>query len=149
MRKLERDLRPKCCRSSGVIKATLCCQIMWRALSQKYFECVLSTKWGVSGRPQGHLKRFTKLSHAFGVQEQKVIYHPRCHSIRNFPETPPPSTSSKYCRTNGVVLQCNWEALSSSLRARKGQRYKWGAYCRTNWRCTAVLFRQVVGVGDS
>ena len=31
----------------------------------------------------------------------------------------------------------------------KARRYKWGAYCRRNWRCTAVLFRQVVGVGVS
>ena len=36
-----------------------------------------------------------------------------------------------------------------SLEARKARRYKWGAYCRTNWRCTAILYRQVVGVGVS
>ena len=68
----------------------------------------------------------------------------------------------KYCRTNGGrtavqmggVLQYKWEAycrvhLSSKLRSRNVQRYKWGAYCRTNWRCTAVLIRPVVGVGVS
>ena len=36
-----------------------------------------------------------------------------------------------------------------SLEARKARRYKWGAYCRTNWGWTAVLLRQVVGVGVS
>ena len=46
-------------------------------------------------------------------------------SIRNVPVTPTPSIFPK-------VLP-----------------YKWGAYCRTNWRCTAVLFTQVVGVGVS
>ena len=35
------------------------------------------------------------------------------------------------------------------LEARKVQRYKWGAYCRTNWRCTAVLSWRRVGVGVS
>ena len=62
----------------------------------------------------------------------------------------------------GDVLPYKWEAYCStngrrtagfpflrSLEARKVLRYKWGAYCRTNWRCTAVLFRQVVGVGVS
>ena len=62
----------------------------------------------------------------------------------------------------GGVLPYKWEAYCStngrriagfpflrSLEARKVRRYKWGAYCRTNWRCTAVLFRQVVGVGVS
>ena len=62
----------------------------------------------------------------------------------------------------GGVLQYKWEAYYStngrriagfpflrSLEARKVRRYKWGPYCRTNWRCTAVLFRQVVGVGVS
>ena len=33
------------------------------------------------------------------------------------------------------------------LRASKEQRYKWGGHRGTNWRCTAVLFRQVVRVG--
>ena len=32
---------------------------------------------------------------------------------------------------------------------RKAQRYKWEAYCRTNWRCTAVLSSRRVGVGVS
>ena len=62
----------------------------------------------------------------------------------------------------GGVLPYKWEAYCStngrriagfpflrSLEARKVRRYKWGVYCRTNWRCTAVLFRQVVGVGVS
>ena len=62
----------------------------------------------------------------------------------------------------GGVLPYKWEAHCStngrriagfpflrSLEARKVRRYKWGAHCRTNWRCTAVLFRQVVGVGVS
>ena len=62
----------------------------------------------------------------------------------------------------GGVLPYKWEAYCStngrriagfpflrSLEARKAQRYKWEAYCRTNGRCTAVLFRQVVGVGVS
>ena len=62
----------------------------------------------------------------------------------------------------GCVLPYKWEAYCStngrriavfpslrSLEARKVRRYKWGAYCRTNGRCTAVLFRQVVGVGVS
>ena len=35
------------------------------------------------------------------------------------------------------------------LEARKEQRYKWGAYCRTNWRCIAVLSLRPVGVGVS
>ena len=35
------------------------------------------------------------------------------------------------------------------LEAREVQRYKSGAYCRTNWRCTAVLFPRPVGVGVS
>ena len=62
----------------------------------------------------------------------------------------------------GGVLPWKWEAYCStngrrtagfpflrSLEAGKVWRYKWGGYCRTNWRCTAVLFRQVVGVGVS
>ena len=52
-----------------------------------------------------------------------------------------------YCRTNGRRI-AGFPFLRSS-EARKVRRYKWGAYCRTNWRCTAVLFRQVVGVGVS
>ena len=55
----------------------------------------------------------------------------------------------------GGVLQYKWEAycgvsLSSKPRSQESTaRYKLGAYCHTNWRCTAVLFRQVVGVGVS
>ena len=51
------------------------------------------------------------------------------------------------CRTNGRRI-AGFPFLRS-LEARKGRRYKWGAYCRTNGRCTAVLFRQVVRVGVS
>ena len=52
-----------------------------------------------------------------------------------------------YCSTNGKrTAGC---PFLRSLEARKVRRYKWGAYCRTNWRCTAVLFREVVGVGVS
>ena len=62
----------------------------------------------------------------------------------------------------GGVLPYKWEAYCSangrriagfpflrSLEARRVRRYKRGAYRRTNWRCTAVLFRQVVRVGVS
>ena len=52
-----------------------------------------------------------------------------------------------YCSTNGS--RTAWFPFLRSLEARKVRRYKWGAYCRTNWRCTAVLFRQAVGVGVS
>ena len=52
-----------------------------------------------------------------------------------------------YCSTNGRRI-AGFPSLGS-LEFRKVRRYKWGAYCRTNWRCTAVLFRQVVGVGVS
>ena len=43
----------------------------------------------------------------------------------------------------GGVLQyklevyCGASLLSQSLEASKAQRYKWWAYCGTNWRCTA------------
>ena len=52
-----------------------------------------------------------------------------------------------YCSTNGRRI-AGFPFLRS-LEARKVRRYKWGAYCRTNWRCTAVLFGQVVRVGVS
>ena len=52
-----------------------------------------------------------------------------------------------YCSTNGRRIAAF--PFLRSLEARKVRRYKWGAYCRTNWRCTAVLFRQAVGVGVS
>ena len=75
--------------------------------------------------------------------------------ISNVPVTPTPSIFSKilpykwgaYCSTNG--RRTAGFPFLRSLEARKVRRYKWGAYCRTNWRCTAVLFRQVVGVGVS
>ena len=60
----------------------------------------------------------------------------------------------------GGVLRYKWEAYCGTnwrctaafpflqgLEASKAQRYKWGAYCGTNWRCTAVLFRQVERFG--
>ena len=39
----------------------------------------------------------------------------------------------------------NWRCIASfpflqSLEASKAQRYKWGSYCGTNWRCTASTF---------
>ena len=55
-----------------------------------------------------------------------------------------------YCRTfMGGVLLGFPRGFLPSLEARKVQRYKWGAYCRTNWRCTAVLSSSAVGVGVS
>ena len=54
-----------------------------------------------------------------------------------------------YCSTNGKRIAGFPFLRIRSLEARKVRRYKWGAYCHTNWRCTAVLFRQVVGVGVS
>ena len=79
-------------------------------------------------------------------------------SLRNVPVTPTPVFFQKYCRTNGGrtavqmggVLQYKWEAycrvsLSSKLRSQESMAIQMGAYCRTNWRCTAVLFSQVVG----
>ena len=75
---------------------------------------------------------------------------------------PPQYFSKSTAVQMGGVLPYKWEAYCStngshiagfpflrSLEAREVRRYKWGAYCRTNWRCTAVLFRQVVGVGVS
>ena len=50
-----------------------------------------------------------------------------------------------YCSTNG--RRTAWFPFLRSLEARKVRQYKWGAYCRTNWRCTAILFRQAVGLG--
>ena len=85
--------------------------------------------------------------------------------VRNVPVTPTPSIFPKvlpYKCGGGtaVTVPYKWEAYCStngrrtagfpflrSLEARKAQRYKWGVYCRA--RCTAVLFRQVVGVGVS
>ena len=75
----------------------------------------------------------------------------------------PPVFFQKYCRTNGGrtavqmggVLQYKWEAycrVFPFFEAWKPGKYSdtnGGAYYRTNWRCTAVLFRQVVGVGVS
>ena len=82
--------------------------------------------------------------------------------VRNFPVTPPQYFSKSTAVQMGGVLPYKWEAYCStngrrvagfpflrSLEARQARRYKWGAYCRTNWRCTVVLFRQVVGVGAS
>ena len=60
----------------------------------------------------------------------------------------------------GGVLPYKWDACCSTsgrctvgfpilqgLEARKVQRYKWGAYRRTNWGCTAVLSSRPVGPG--
>ena len=49
-----------------------------------------------------------------------------------------------YCGTNGRRIVAF--LFHPSLAASKAQHYKWGACCGTNWRCTAVLFRQVVRV---
>ena len=84
-------------------------------------------------------------------------------TVRNVPVTPTPSIFPKVLPYKwGGVLPCKWEAYCStngrriagfpflrSLEARKVRRSKCGAYCRTNWRCAAVLLRQVVGVGVS
>ena len=60
-----------------------------------------------------------------------------------------------YRRTNGrrIAVQmwevyC-WVSLSSRLRSQEGPAIQMGAYCRTNWRCTAVLSSSPVGVGVS
>ena len=52
------------------------------------------------------------------------------------------------------MLQYRWEvycwvSFLEGLEAKEVQRYKWGAYCRANWRCTAVLSPRPVGVGVS
>ena len=73
--------------------------------------------------------------------------------LRNVPVTPTPSFFPKvlpykweaYCRIHGRRI-AGFPFLRS-LEARNVRRYEWRAYCRANWRCTAVLFRQVVGVG--
>ena len=62
----------------------------------------------------------------------------------------------------GGVLSCRWEVHCSTngrctvgfpflqgLEATKVQRYKWGAYFRTNWRCTAILSSRPARVGVS
>ena len=53
----------------------------------------------------------------------------------------------------GGVLQYKWEvycwaSLSSKLRSQEGPAIQMGAYCRTNWRCTAVLSSRPVAVGN-
>ena len=44
----------------------------------------------------------------------------------------------------GPGTPCNWRLQSQSYGPPEAL-FRWLAYCRTNWRCTAVLFRQVVG----
>ena len=83
--------------------------------------------------------------------------------IRNVPVTPTLSIFAKvlphkwgaYCRTNGrrtrstppiCIAVLSWLL---SFEERETLQYASHLYCRTNWRCTAVLFRQVVGVGVS
>ena len=75
--------------------------------------------------------------------------------FRNFPEPPTPGIFSKVSPVQmGGVLRYKWEAYCGtnwrctaafpflqSLEASKAQRYKWGAYCGTNWRCTASTFQ--------
>ena len=87
---------------------------------------------------------------------------PRAQTQKRSGEPNPQYFSKSTAVQMGGVLPYKWEAYCStngrriagfpflrSLEARKVRRYKWGAYCRTNWRCTAVLLRQVVGVGVS
>ena len=68
--------------------------------------------------------------------------------------------SQKYCRykleaylgrNRRRTAAQNWRCIAAiplfqSLEASKARRYKWWAYCGTNWRCIAVLLRQVVQV---
>ena len=104
-------------------------------------------------------RSLTEVSQSY-IQAQTPKKSPK---IRNVPGDPNPQYFSKSTAVQmGGVLPYKWEAYCStngrriagfpflrSLEARKARQYKWGAYCRTNWRCTAVLFRQVVGVGVS
>ena len=95
-----------------------------------------------------------------------LIEVPRSKNIQisgTFPNPNPLMLAQSTAGTNGRriavqiggVLQYKWEVYCSvfpfvqGLEARKAQRYKWGAYCGTNWSCTAVLVRQAVGVGGS
>ena len=49
----------------------------------------------------------------------------------------------------GGVLRYKWDSgrcvaaflFLQGLEASKAQCYKWGAYCGTNWRCTASTFQ--------
>ena len=73
----------------------------------------------------------------------------------------PPDLSEKYCRTNvGGILPYKRESYSSTngrctvglpflqgFRSQGGTAIQRGAYCRTNWRCTAALSPRPVGVG--
>ena len=75
--------------------------------------------------------------------------------FRNFPEPPTPGIFSKVSPVQmGGVLRYKWKAYCStnwrciaaftclqSFEAREAQRYKWGAHCGTNWRCTASTFQ--------
>ena len=53
-----------------------------------------------------------------------------------------------FCLPYKWEVHC-WVSLSSRLRSQEGPAIQWGAYCRTNWRCTAVLSLRRVGVGVS
>ena len=85
-------------------------------------------------------------------------------STKSQPRQLPPLFFQKYCRTNGGrtavqmggVLQYKWEAychlwvsLSSKLRSQESTAIQMGGVLPYKLRCTAVLFRQVVGVGVS
>ena len=49
-----------------------------------------------------------------------------------------------YCSTNG---RCTVGfPFFQGLEARKAQRYKWRAHCRTTWRSIAILSPRPVGV---
>ena len=66
----------------------------------------------------------------------------------NIPVTPTPSIFSKvlpykaYRGTNGRCAVAF--PFLEGLEASKAQRYKWRAYCGTNWRCTASTFQRHV-----
>ena len=55
----------------------------------------------------------------------------------------------------GAVLQYKWEVVLLGFPFFKAQKpgkssaTNGGAYCRTNWRCTAILSSRPVGVGVS
>ena len=106
---------------------------------------------------------FPRLSKNFSCKQKAPTVRTKLPNIQKRSGDPNPQYFSKSTAVQmGGVLPYKWEAYCStngrriagspflrSLEARKVRRYEWGAYCRTNWRCTAVLFRQVVGVGVS
>ena len=53
--------------------------------------------------------------------------------------------SEAYCSTNRRCI-AGFPSLQG-VEARKMQRCNWGAYCRSNWRCTAVLWDKLCSLG--